>query len=348
MRLRWTATILFAWALGGCDEMQGESRDHDAGADAYVEPLRLNHIQLRGTVNSAHDWNEEIGLPEELMERGAYRHLPFEEQAGVQGIRQFDLDLYGDQVGAFGLEVISDARWLLDGSICLDFYRCVEALRDWSDQNPGHAPLVLFLGETFNRREPWLWRQFDDVERILSGLFGRGRLISPAEVRGGHPDLMAALEVEGWPTLDEVRGRVMVVLNDRGIHREKYLERGGFDPADRFMFVMGDPQHPDPSEVVFTFDPAGEAALPEIERLSRRGFLVHASTDDAEMVPRLRAAGAQMVATRFPDEVLWSLDEGAVACNPLSAPAHCQPERIEAAQPERAVPDGGVPHEAAQ
>jgi hypothetical protein len=119
MMPRWTATILFAWALGGCDEMQGEPGDYDAGADAYVEPLRLNHLQLRGTVNSAHDWNEEIPLPEELMERGAYRHLPFEEQAGVQGIRQFDLDLYGDQVGAFGMQVISDAHWPLDGSICL-------------------------------------------------------------------------------------------------------------------------------------------------------------------------------------------------------------------------------------
>lgn len=345
MSVRWRATLLFAWALCGCDGMQGVPSMGDAGVDAAVDPIRLNHIQMRGTVNSVNDWNVEL-WPEDWPDWD-YSHLPFEEQAILQGIRQFDIDILGDPVEGSGLPVWVDGRaWMADVT-CVDFWRCVERLRDWSDAHRGHAPLVLFLAETIHI-EPIIWGQLDRIEGQLIGLFGRERLIAPAEVRGVHPDLATALSVDGWPPLDALRGRVMVVLNDRSRARDVYLERGGFDPADRLMFVIADRASEAPEEVVYTFDPAGEAELAQIERLSRGGFLIHASTDDPAMVPRLHAAGAHFIATRFPDDVLWPMGDGVVQCNPQTAPPHCDTARLEALPADEpldppAMLDGGAP-----
>lgn len=334
MSVRWRATVLFAWALCGCDGMQGVPIASDGGVDAAVDPIRLNHIQMRGTVNSVNEWNLEQ-WPEDWPDWD-YSHLPFEEQATTQGIRQFDIDILGDPIEGSGLPVWVDGRaWMAD-VICVDFWRCVERLRDWSDANPGHAPLVFFLAETLHI-EPIIWGQLDRIEGQLIGLLGRERLIAPAEVRGDHPDLATALSEDGWPPLEALRGRVMVVLNDRARARQDYLERGGFDPTDRLLFVIGDPGSEAPDEVVYTFDPATDGDLAQIEHLSRGGFLVHASTDDPTMVARLHAAGAHFIATRFPDAVLWPMGEGVVQCNPQTAPDHCETERLEA------LPAGGSP-----
>ena len=72
-----------------------------------------------------------------------------------------------------------------------------------------------------------------------------------------------------------------------------------------------------------------EATLPEIERLVRSGALVHVATNDPAMVPRLRAAGAHMIASRWPDEVLGPPDVPPSQCNPVTAPRGCRAERIE-------------------
>lgn len=357
MSVRWKATILFAWALFGCDEMDGVARDGDGGVDAYVAPLLLNHIQMRGTVNSYHDypeglgeWGEDNGIAEVL--RGVrYRHLPFDEQATLQGIRQFDLDLLGDPTSGTGFQLLADLRESFGDSICRTFYRCLETLRDWSDANPRHAPLVLLIGETLNsddREFGHVEHQLDDLESAVEGILGRERLVTPGDVRGEHPDLMTALAAQGWPPVEALRGRVMVVLNQRGIVRERYLERAWADVQtwrfigeEQYLFVIGDPAEESPDEVVFTFESVDDATLPSIERLVGRGFLVHASTDDAAMMQRVRAAGAHMVATRVPAHLFGPLDEGTVLCNPVTAPAHCTADRLEAPS-QGMAPDGGV------
>ena len=138
----------------------------------------------------------------------------------------------------------------------------------------------------------------------------------------------------GWPTVDATRGKVMFVLNDRDLARAEYILRGGEDPEDRLLFQMGDPAWADDphagDEVIFTFEPAlpehpwifetDPAHLGRIRELAAAGYLVHAISDDPEMIDQLRAAGAHFIGTRFPERFGPMPEAGPTVCNPITRP----------------------------
>lgn len=329
----------------GCDEMSGASLDTGVDADggeerdgmvidAMAEPLRMNHVQVRGTVNSYHDSRDPPEAPE-----FAYWHLPLDQQAAVQGIRQFDFDVYGNghNLGVAAFASVGDALTLCDRLL-----PCLDGIAAYSDAHPDHPPLLILMGES--RFPPTIDVEFywhvDEIEDYLLVAFGRERMLAPADVRGAHPDLATAIAADGWPTLDETRGKIVAVLNEHEEARAEYLEFGGLDPDDRFLFQIGDPADPSPDEVIFSFEGTAheqpwlvetvdESALPEIERLVRSGALVHAATNDPAMVPRLRAVGAHMIASRWPDDVLGPPAAPPSLCNPVTAPPDCRSERVE-------------------
>lgn len=335
MNPRWLAVLLLHGALWGCDPMSGFPMERDGGdaglpaaADAHVEPLRLDHVQVRGTVNSNHDFHPDTSSP---MLR--YRHGPLDLQGSEQDIRQFDFDVYGNGHAVWVLyyAAVDDAE-----TVCNQLVDCLRDVAVFSDAHPDHVPLVLLIGETQNISDhnpnPFFWHM-DEIEESLLVAFGRERMLSPADVRGLYPDLATAIEREGWPPIDEVRGKIIAVINEHGAAREEYLSFGGMDPDDRFLWQIGDPDNEDPDEVIFSFERADEATLPTITRLVLAGRLVHTSTNDSAMAPRLREAGVHMLASRWPIDVMGPLDAHPVRCNPVRAPMDCRPERIEQRAP---------------
>ena len=77
-------------------DMPGDMPD---GGMPDFGPLRINHLQLRGTVNSYHTVDHNVD-PDLL----GYIHLPIAEQAEEQGIRFFDFDLNPDRRAGLVLE----------------------------------------------------------------------------------------------------------------------------------------------------------------------------------------------------------------------------------------------------
>ena len=305
--------------------------------------LRINHLQMRATVNSYHDIDHNVDP--ELM---GYVHLPLDEQAAEQGIRVFDFDFVPDPNGLFLDPSVTDL--LLDNeNHCGDWLRCLYQLDDWMDAHPEHPLVVVLVAEAMLFANPAIMHfQLDDIERQAVTALGRERLLTPADVRRGHPDLRTAIQARGWPTVEATRGKAMLVLNDRGLPRTFYLLEGGQDPTDRLLFQIGDPalaDHPDAGdEVIFTFEPnldeedfpwffeTDPADLPRIEELAASGYLVHAISDDPEMLANLRAAGTHFVGTRFPDRLDPIPVDGPTVCNPISRPIDCNPEEIEPAR----------------
>ena len=343
MCLRWSAAVVLGGALCGCDPMSGYPMDAgvgdavagdagsppdgllpDAGLDAQLEPLRLDHVQVRGTVNSNHDYNPRTTDP--ML---TYRHGPFEVQGADQDIRQFDFDLYGNghALGVLHYASVDDGV-----TVCDAFVTCLRGLAAFHQTHPDHLPLVLLIGETLPISEdnpnPFFWH-VDEIELSLLDVFDRADILAPADVRGDHPDLATAIDIDGWPPIDEVRGKIIAVLNERGAARAEYNEFGGIDPNDRFLWQIGDPDDELPDEVIYSFERADAAALPSIARLVNAGRLVHASTNEPAMTPRLREAGVHMLASRWTAEVLGPLDPHPARCNPVRAPEHCRPEDLE-------------------
>ena len=297
-----------------------------------------------------------------------------------QGLRKLELDVFHDPQGGRyaepgGLDwapeegTLSKAMFDLSGSLdetgfkvlhiqdldfrsnCPTWAACLLELRTWSEAHPRHLPALI----TVNAKDQLIARDgyvhplaFDRdalqaLDRETVRVLGRDRLLTPDDVRGDHETLRQAVLERGWPTLGEVRGRFLFVLDESGIKRDAYLEASP-TLEGRVMFANVDPSHP-AAAVRILNDPL--RAAEEIRRSVRRGLLVRTRADANTREARANttdrrdaafASGAHFVSTdyytsdqsvgtsylvRLPDAV------GAVArCNPISARDECKIEPV--------------------
>ena len=189
--------------------------------------LRLNQIQLKGTHNSYH---RRPGLV--LVSEHDYEHQPLDVQLEQLGVRVFELDIHQRSDGflVYHLPVV-DSR-----STCRRLRDCLETVKRWSDSHTGHVPLFIWIEP---KDDVDLLRRVDDFEALdaeILAVWPRQRLITPDLVRGERESLRAAIELDGWPRLDAVRGRAMFILLDTGKHRDAYLrgrrDAGALDGRD--------------------------------------------------------------------------------------------------------------------
>ncbi len=340
--------LAFALLLLGCpstvplDDDDATSDDDDATPDRGPSPyalddlLQLPHVQAKGTHNSYHLEPDPVWSPSHR-----YSHAPLDVQLEEQGVRQFELDLhYRSGVGfqIFHLPAI-------DGeSTCLDLVDCLATIRGWSNANPWHLPIMIWIepkDEDADSLDPELellsgkWDAFDQA--LIDGL-GRDRIVTPDDVRGSHATLPEAIEGDGWPTLGTMRGKVLFAMLDGGDARDEYVQ-GRPNAQGRVLFPGSD--SPDqPWAAMFKINnAAGEAA--RVADLVSRGFVVTSNAGSAEggddnpqhWADSL-AAGANFLSTDLPgeDPVEWfaSIPGGTPArCNPVSAPPECVESELE-------------------
>jgi hypothetical protein len=298
-----------------------------------------------------------------------YTHPTLTDQLDL-GLRSFELDLYEDPDGGryatpaaveeLGLEPVDPAmaepgfkvfhiQEVDYRSTCPTFVACLTELRTWSDANPEHVPIVVHLeakdGEIpdpleldFVQPIPVTEDTFTAIEAEVRSVLADDDLVTVADVQGGAATLREAVEADGWPSVDELRGRFVFVLDDAGAKRDLY--RGLHpDTTDRLIFVSAQPPDDDAAFTVIN-DPVAEGD--RIRELVGLGYLVRtrADADTAEArsgdTARREAAfasGAQIISTdyeredpRFPGYVVTMPGGGVARCNPVSAGADCDPE----------------------
>lgn len=306
--------------------------------------IRLNELQFIGSHNSYHvapeapimDWLNffAAAVPDVAKSLGDpallnYSHAPLSTQLD-RGLRTFELDLFADPDGGKfahpllpeilnlsvtgpkgmdqpGLKVlhIQDIDFI---STCQVFKACLNELKTWSDQHPGHLPVIINL----ELKDDQLPAPFDatkithfdstqlaGVDTEIRSVLG-DRLITPDDVRGDSVDLRTAVTQKGWPTLTASRGRFLFFMDNEG-KRLDYLE-GHPDLEGRVMFTSSGEGQPD-GAVLKVNDP-GDGS--RIQALVRAGYLVRTRADDEVTAPTTTqrntalASGAQIVHTDFP------------------------------------------------
>ena len=334
------ACLMFVAPLGGCLDTLGIGGGDGGGLfDDESEPLRINHIQVKGTHNSYHI--EPFGPTVRAYD---YTHEPLDVQAREQGVRQFEIDVWWDPRGElYVYHNQYDVR-----SNCVTFEDCLTTLLGWSEENPTHVPLMIWV-------EPKEWVQtgtdlptviqlqdmLGKIEEEIGQFWPRQKTITPDDVRGQADNLSAAVMEDGWPLLEESRGKAIFILLAGGEVRDDYLETfPGLDGS--LMFTMS--QEGTPTSAIFSnTDPVGNGD--DIRRLVEVGYIVRTRADDTESgeadnndTARFMAAvsvGAQSISTDYPAKVdgidYWiEIPNGTpVACNPLTAPTWCTSEDIE-------------------
>lgn len=304
--------------------------------------LRLNHLQAKGTHNSYHQRPREDTIPD-----WDYEMAPLYEQFADQGVRKVELDLHWEpELGAFRVFHIA----ILDEiSTCDLFVDCLEELRRFSDEHPGHHPVFVQIEPKGSRDGMSIAEFTSAMEAEIADVFPDDLIVTPDLVRGDAPDLATAIAAHGWPTLGEVRGRVLFFLDcDRDFCVEHANDGAGLhgrtifadsEPGDSFLAVrvMNSPG-----------DGVAEAvAAGQIVR-TRAVSISDALNDDlptleADLTAAL-ASGAQMISTDVPVErsdipFAVKIPGGSPSrCNPITAPSECTAAAIE--DPARIVPGG--------
>ena len=326
---RWLTLTLCALAAIGCHG--------DAGPGPYPldDLLRVNHIRMKGTHNSYH-----VAPPDPLpriVPYLDYTHASLDVQLEEQGVRQFELDLRWDLVAGrfkvFHIPVVDQE------TTCYWFTDCLETIRSWSDDHPGHHPLFIFIEPKHELALAGFEGRYDDLDQEILSVWPRERLLTPDDLQGGSPTLAKAIEARGWPTLGETRGRAVFVLLDSGEHRTEYTY-GNTTLEGRVMFVVAHPGNPFAAVVRISNADENAHAIRESAEL---GYIVRTYVDSpvkaragdtAERDASLEA-GAHILSTDFPAEGAvegyWVEIPGGTpsGCNPITAPAACTSEAIE-------------------
>ncbi len=304
-------------------------------ASPLDEILRLNHVQARGTHNSYHVEPERV-----LHTSHAYSHAPLAVQLEAQGVRQFELDLHRRAEGGFEvfhLPIVDPE------TVCRAFVECLQEVLDWSDAHPRHLPILVWFepkdeldfGDYLQMEREHMF----EIEEEILAVWPRERVFAPDDLRGEHADLPTALAAEGWPTLGQLRGKIIFSMLDGGEHRGWYLE-GAPNLAERLYFVHSDGPE-DPFAAFFKINNARSDAE-RIARLLEAGFITTSNVDSAEDTAEenvaLRdaslASGSHFLSSDFPapleGEDYWMEMPGGgpARCNPLTAPPECRDEAL--------------------
>ena len=310
---------------------------HFERPDAFVrhpldDVLRLNHLQAEGTHNSYHL------RPDAEVPDWDYSHAPLDVQLGEQGVRQLELDLYFDR---------AEGRWQVfhlplvdDRTTCAYFLECLAVIRRWSDAHPGHHPVFVQI-------EPKPFYDEDTLDMLMAAMeeeillvFPRELLITPDLVRGDAPNLREAVATRGWPTLGEVRGRVLFFL-DCGREWCVHYANHGEGLMGKLLFANGELD--DPWAAVVLRNDGGDAARQAVAagrlvRTRAAGIVDALSLSTGELEAQRDAAlatGAQMISSDVPAPrpdtgFFFEVPGGTPSrCNPVTAPAECTSEAIE-------------------
>ena len=138
--------------------------------------------------------------------------------------------------------------------------------------------------------------ELDALDAEVRSLIPRREIVTPDDVRGNYQTLGAAVHARGWPTLGEMRGKVLFTLDNEGL-RDEYLA-GHPSLEGRVLFTPSSPGQDDAAFAKLN-DPIGDAS--EDQGRARRehgdphaggcrhGAGAHQRHDDAAM-RRWRAA----------------------------------------------------------
>jgi len=278
--------------LRGADDAPTASGDSHAFDELGYEKLQV--VATHNSYNLAPTWLQTAVI--RLVEPGEadalqYDHATLTAQLDA-GIRSLELDARwdGERFWSVHVPLVGNRATAPDLALGL------EEIALWSQRHPDHLPISIMVEvkDDYTYLDPHL-RDFDaDAADALDALVATQlgeRLFAPDDLGGGP-----------WPTVGELRGRVLLYFGNGETVRELYLD-GGAGPAGlqgRSVFTSSKTGAADARFAVVD-DPRD----PLMAGLLAEGVIVRTRADadlatGAEQRAAALASGAQIVSTDFP------------------------------------------------
>lgn len=298
---------------------------------AIPADLRLNQIQIKGTHNSYHQ--------QPLIAWHAshkYTHLPLTEQLEKRGIRAFELDVHRPTSGA-DLQVYHIAA-VDSKTSCSKFKDCLRELKNWSDQHPQHVTIFVWIEIKDGTGGP-KFADFNRVDEEIREVLG-DRLITPDDLQRRHETLQTAIQMDGWPTVEESRGKFIFMLDQDDRTPTVYLKNNSLE--GRVMLPRANESSLNsPWAVVAKTDPGSfhKAALEKNFMLSVNLCSPESNATDCQnRLNKSLEAGTQILMDDFEGDspkqslggyFLQLKDQLTANCNPVLSDSSCAPDLID-------------------
>jgi Phosphoinositide phospholipase C, Ca2+-dependent len=171
---------------------------------------------------------------------------------------------------------------------CVQLTTCLQQVRDWSDDNPGHVPLPILLELKQSDRRAveqggvvapaWDGAALNALDAEIRSVFSEREMITPDDVRRPGWTLERSVLRRGWPSLERSRGKVLFLLdNDPGPIRDAYTA-GRPSLQGRVLFTNSRAGNQD-AAFIKRNEPRG-ANTAQIRDLVRSGYLVRTRSDE--------------------------------------------------------------------
>lgn len=230
------------------------------------------------------------GEPEKL----AYSHPPLWEQFD-EGVRSIELDLRVHRSGKLRL---THVPLLANGSVAPDFGLALDEIKRWSSSHSGHLPIIVLIEFKSDYRylDPtlaaWSAENLALVDEALADHLG--------------PTLLRPTELTSWPTVEQARDSVIVVMHPDQELAALYEQR----PVDERTMLIGQSGLMGQSDAVASETTTAQFVVhndPDpvaIEQLIAAGVMVRTRADaDLATDPAVRdqalGSGAQIISTDF-------------------------------------------------
>ncbi|MFS1704665.1 Ca2+-dependent phosphoinositide-specific phospholipase C [Alteromonas sp. AMM-1] len=196
-------------------------------------------------------------------------------------------------------------------SHCVVFKECLNQLKNWSNSNPQHFPIMVMLNAKENQPgfvsspepAPFTAKSYQALDAEIR-LVMQDKLVTPDAIRGEFNQLSEAVRRAGWPDIDSLRGKFIFLFDANPSQRDLYAQ-GYPSLRGRSMFASY-PSDSDEAAIMVRNEPNTQFA--EIRKLIQQGFLVRTraeadfSATPAQMQAQFEAAqrsGAQFISTDF-------------------------------------------------
>lgn len=304
------------------------------------EQLPLNKVQRIGSHNS-YKIAIDPKVMDVIRQHNAdgalsleYTHLSLENQLDI-GLRGLELDVYADSAGGkyahpyvleqlgvkpvYNTDVMKEPGFKvfhmqdLDvNSHCPTFKMALEQLKKWSDANPGHSPVFITMNAKdeisrrpeFAKPEPFTPAVYDRLDREIIDYLGRGKLITPDDIRGKEKTLEAAVLRGGWPSTAQARGKFIFILDEKDSKMTDYMQ-GHPSLKGRVLFVNAAAGQPEAAIMIIN-DAIKDQQL--IRDMVAKGYIVRtradadtkeARTNDYTRYKAACESGAQIITTDY-------------------------------------------------
>lgn len=305
--------------------------------------IYLNDIQVIGSHNSYKIpiekplFNYLLSVDSKKVKSLEYGHISLEEQLNL-GLRNLELDVFHDPLGGHfsnpkGLDIVkSNGKEPLEFDVekklqqpglkmfhiqdidfrshHLLFKEGLEVLKKWSDENPKHTPIVILINakdqKVENTKEPLSFTKeaLDSIDIEINTIFSKEKLITPDLVRGNYNSLEEAILANGWPNLNDIKGRFLFVLDEKEEKINRYLE-GHENLENRILFVNSKEGNPEAAFRIVN-DPIKNFKY--IQELVAKGYMIRTRADAATQEARInnyerfnkaKTSGAQIISTDY-------------------------------------------------